>query len=820
MKSAFGMLMLALFVLVSCSPVPTPLPTPTPSPTLTSSATPSPTVTVTPSPTLTPTASPTLTLTATFTPSPTATLALPVGLKTPIPDSGAQITSQNVQQLQEIARYYGNFFLARLTKDRSRLFVRDTLSVSIYDYALSQRIQSIAIPGQSLNLGLQISDDGTWALLDSKWLFHPGTDQSAKDFKDIVTLAGFDKASRGVKAALSPDGKNIAIYQLDCSGGGCVSNFLILDPLTTRPVYTWKGTYTDLHGADPTFSPDSSLLAAVVDANVVVWNLADRSMLGKFPFNKEASDYVISGDLSLIAIRANNSITISSLKTGEKIQSIGTGYLCYQIGKNNSLVFSSRADKIAAVDCSGNVRVWSTAGGKELAGNHYDIGIPSVVFTEDGKIQLLAPPTSITINPWTYRVFREGYYSRPSSFKFLDNLHVAIQYYGTECMLPLNPGTAQCAADEILGTDHNYYSYQMDNNKIRLFASPAGDNTASLVYETPSQKPFLDSGAWRVFGFDREHALLFDAMMLGQYYTQVNIIDLKTNQKVLAWEKYDIISYQFSEDNKVAALLLQPFWNYSEPSRLVLFSLEQKKIIFEEDFLWYRMPTLALSNSAEGRLLVFRNNAAEKPSQLVLVNLDQPKSRKIMDVDCSGSTLGKPFFSSDGAFIIAICSDDSLRFLNSKDGKEFYRINGYRSVENLAFSPDGKKMAVYFGEGVISVLAIPPFYASAFVPEPVSSPGINAYISFEYPKDGQTLGYKDIYMFKIFPVADAQQYSWSFSQNGKIILADRLTQDTAFSVFENDPAHSQFVLGKVQVSVRAKINGTWSKPNIITIVLK
>jgi WD40 repeat protein len=736
-----------------------------------------------------------------------------------------------VKDLQEIARYYGNLYLARLTRDHTKLFVRDTLGISVYDYTTNKLIKHIDIYSPSIYLKLQISDDGEWALIDGKWLFHPGTDNTAKDLRNIIDLAGLDHDPGWVNVALSPAGTKIAIYQIDCNNGSCVSKFFILDPLTSQFIYTWKGAYTDMHGASPFFSPEGSFITTIVDSNIVIWNLADGSIVRRFPFGGDASDFVISDDLSLMAIRATNSInnpvTIWSLKTGEKVQSILTGYqtgdYCNEIIKNNSLIFSSQADKIAAIDCSGNVRVWSIADGNLLTENHYDIGVPSIIFNDGGNIKLLTSPYSF--NNLTLQTFREGYYFHPYSFKFQDNQNVAINYYDSECIIPLYSGNLKCVANVILGTDNSYYSYQIDNNKIRLFTPSTSNNILLPLYEIPSERPFLgvDSNL-EIFGFDPKHALLFYEIMLGQYYFQVNIVDLKTNEKLNTWDKYTIVSYQFSEDNKIAALLLQPFWNYSQPSRLVLFNLELKRIIFEEQFPWQVTPSFALSNTGERRQLAFRNVSSGISSQFVLLNIDQPNARKKINVDCSGSTLGKLVFSPDDTFIIATCSDGSIHFLNSTDGTEFHRISGYPSVGGLAFSPDGKKMSIFFGEGVINVLAIPPFSAINLSETQVNPPGMNAPGSFEYPIDGQVLSYEGDYMFKVTPVEGANGYLWGFFQNGVMVWENMRDEGelsgNEYVIVEGSFAHSKFVSGNLEVWVRASVNGQWTEPTIITIYLE
>lgn len=197
MKYTLRFAILIAFVLVACRPAPT--------------ATPSPTATNIPSPTLTSTA------TATVTPSPTPTLALPVGLKTPVPESNTQITSKNLEDLREIARYYGNLpYIAKLTKDQTRLFVRNGLGMSIYNYETKQLMSQIDLYSQSSDeLEMQISDTGEWVIIDGRWLYHLNSDGTIKEVRDMYVELNVDHC---IELNLSRDGTKLAIHKYSCKG--------------------------------------------------------------------------------------------------------------------------------------------------------------------------------------------------------------------------------------------------------------------------------------------------------------------------------------------------------------------------------------------------------------------------------------------------------------------------------------------------------------------------------------------------------------------------------------------------------------------------
>jgi hypothetical protein len=98
-------------------------------------------------------------------------------------------------------------------------------------------------------------------------------------------------------------------------------------------------------------------------------------------------------------------------------------------------------------------------------------------------------------------------------------------------------------------------------------------------------------------------------------------------------------------------------------------------------------------------------------------------------------------------------------------------------------------------------------------------------LAFEYPVDGQTLDYEGDYSFKVKEIPDADAYFWSFSQNGVVVwqnLADDqgLTSGGTYLIATGSRAHSQFVPGPVEVTVRAVKGNFFADPTIITVILE
>ncbi|HTX92509.1 MAG TPA: hypothetical protein VMC09_14955 [Anaerolineales bacterium] len=96
--------------------------------------------------------------------------------------------------------------------------------------------------------------------------------------------------------------------------------------------------------------------------------------------------------------------------------------------------------------------------------------------------------------------------------------------------------------------------------------------------------------------------------------------------------------------------------------------------------------------------------------------------------------------------------------------------------------------------------------------------------TFVYPVDRQTLDLELIYLFRVTPVEGADGYRWDFYQNGVLVWENLRDEGTLspsdYGIAPGSTGHSRFVSGDVRVEVRARINGKWSDPAVITIYLR
>ena len=98
----------------------------------------------------------------------------------------------------------------------------------------------------------------------------------------------------------------------------------------------------------------------------------------------------------------------------------------------------------------------------------------------------------------------------------------------------------------------------------------------------------------------------------------------------------------------------------------------------------------------------------------------------------------------------------------------------------------------------------------------------NPPILFITPQDGANLEYESLY-FQVVPVAGAEGYAWTFSQNGNVLLdtikdEQRLT-GPEYRIPTLVGLNKEFTSGGLQVQVRARVDGTWTEPATITVYL-
>jgi|CXWL01.1.fsa_nt_gi hypothetical protein len=120
---------------------------------------------------------------------------------------------------------------------------------------------------------------------------------------------------------------------------------------------------------------------------------------------------------------------------------------------------------------------------------------------------------------------------------------------------------------------------------------------------------------------------------------------------------------------------------------------------------------------------------------------------------------------------------------------------------------------------------LPPTKALPAPTQPWGPGNLPPSLSFVYPLDGQVLDFEGDYLFKVNNIEGADGYLWSFTQNNVIVwenLRDELglTAGGTYGISAGGAAHSRFVPGPVEVSVRAVKGDYLAEPIVITIILQ
>lgn len=664
-------LFLVFLLLNACQNNPPPTnPPPTPSSTVT------PSVTHTPLPTETPTQTPTQS------PTPTPTLSLPVGANTPVPLSENLIVRGNIANLRELARYVGSIaYRARITSDNNLLFIRNRLGLDVYDYQSNTKLAHVDLyTSRSDRIDLQISTDGKTVLLDRRWLLEYRSDGNFSDIKDL--RAELDLHFPGnAYIVLSPDGTQLAISERSCPNT-CIQYFYIYNLIEDQYTYNWAGGYTEMHGYNPVFSPDSTFVATEVDYSVVIWDSTDGTKITQFayPYARPSKGFAFLGQPSLFSIRYGTHLEIWDLGTKEKIHDING------VCGSSPPIHLERPKYLVIPMCENYIGLWSIKEANWMTMEQYDVDASSILFEDFGRAIVLPDPARNAAWPEFYSL---------DYFKFVSSGSQEMELWqtggGETCMIPLDGDDIACGEDLIPGTDGLMYGYIIEEGFLEIFSGESNRDQIISRLRWPTTFGYI-------LALDPVHRLAF-------FYDK--IVDLDSGSAIEQWSGRGIRHLSTSPNNSYASLCLFSEGNHKRSiHRLAIFDLLQKRIILQEYLPCYTQGMAFSTDESELAFTEFvplEDGSEIRNTYIHFLNLNDLHDRRSITADCSVNALS---YSHDDSLIAAGCSDGDIRFYETVQLTEVHRISEYPNILGLTFSPDGKMLGVAYGRGVTSIFSI------------------------------------------------------------------------------------------------------------------
>jgi hypothetical protein len=691
--------------------------------------------------------------------TPTPVLSLPVSQLTPVPSSNTKISAENVQNLQEIAKYYGEInYIAKLTKDNKFLFILDPDGLTKYDYSSMEKL--VTIPLLNKVSDLQISNDGGLLLVDNNWLLDLKNDKEPNLFvlSEKINLLNFSTTY-----SLSPDGSMIAVAQSSCPNT-CEYVFRIVSTEDFKDLYTSSGLTSRRLS---TFSSDGKYFAAAdlltvetsgggtepAGGTVGIWNTSDFTKVSSFPVEYPfyVTGIAFSEDSSKIAIAQRTAIDIYNVTSGNSKVTIVD--LCDSYERKVLFLPSSTDRLLENSECGSGV--WSISESTARSSGSNVPNLSRISFDENGNFKAIPYVYPTTSN---LRAYRDQYY-----LKFLNNDILGFKNFDLEtldrhsCDLSLANGSLDCQShapennngrylgkDVILATDGKYYGYTVGNDKVDIYPI---ENPTQVYYSIP----------FRDYIFSLKALDPINGIVIYEGSNRIIIQDMQNDRVLEKWEGETFLSsIVFSENAKFAALCRTVgYTNRPNKDRLVIFDLSEKRTVFNTEFT---CSGTALGMSDDGSKLAVEhylyNPTTDQlySTRAVILNTASPFEKQYLEFDTLFSYATA--FSPDGSMLAVSCSKHEICFLDPSDGREIYRMKAHSGISNLAFSKDGSVLATSSNWGLISLWAVPPFTNNARQSQ--SSP-ISSYIpnfSWDFNQDGwfegwgeqdwQSAGLKDL----------------------------------------------------------------------------
>jgi WD40 repeat protein len=532
-------------------------------------------------------------------------------------------------------------------------------------------------------------------------------------------------------AVFSPNGKYLATGSSD----GAAESITILDVDSGQK----RATIPARHSC--VFSPDSKRLAAVIaipapDWNSVrIWDLVSGKVLATYPSNGEVIlALALSPDGKLLGVggslREENFLDIVGLRRSRRVGHLRivetqTGKERWMVGKEQlaevtALAFSPDSTRLVSV-CKGDAapRIWDTASGKELlALNGHTHIVSAIAFSQDGKT-LASASLDQTARLWDafdgrpLRVYR-GHMAPVVS--------VAFQAEGKLLATASEDGSVKIWDST---RDQDGQSFPLPNERINSLAfAPASDRlavgTSGLgVWDVAAARwvrevaPAPGKQAFVIAAYGRQGRSLVSFATLELTSDVQNLIFRAGGKGLLNLIHRNSRSEitVFDADSKVPRLLKikgSGFLPTLNPSgkHLALMAADGTVDLLDLDSGKRTMAVkstkdwraTALAFSPDGKWLALAESLVSEPRRArIVVNELAGAASKVSLPEVEGKIIALAF-TRDGGRVLAAAEENMYGWdLRTRREVNRFRLDG--PVFTAAFSPDGKRMATFRGDG-------------------------------------------------------------------------------------------------------------------------
>ncbi|HEY2412748.1 MAG TPA: WD40 repeat domain-containing protein [Pirellulaceae bacterium] len=515
-------------------------------------------------------------------------------------------------------------------------------------------------------------------------------------------------------AAFSQDGKRLLTLTWNSNQESLLK---VWDVQSARELHSWK---LEDCGRKPTFSPDGTRLASASDTQKVinVWSTETGARLLSFPGGNGRYDgwtVLFSPDGSRLLRLSDSVLKVWDAQSGREMFSIDS--------IPNTIVFSPDAKRLAAGVAvgawnrtrqaynGGAVKIWDAHTGELLSTfRSHTAEVTQVVFSPDSRriisVAGSEEPGSIPgeLKVWdvdsgnevfgftepTDEIGRVAY--SPDGARFIVGSTDPSRRKGRTRVYDSRSGQVIYALPtwgEMAFSPDSQRLIGDDRSELRIWDFRTGeeirtlkDNIGQDLRFSPDGKHVVTSAQQGIHLFDTEKSV-----------PERQTVLLKGVNRQSSWSYGDTPAVFNSDLSRVAAISYSTVKVFELPSGKELRSLPGQ----EENVICVAITPdgKRVAAGAGGRRFRARTDTKQYPGTLKVWDVES--ERELVTIDWSDLGIVHLAFSPDGKTLAGSANDDTVKLWDVESGRELRTLGSpapmSRVGNNLAFSPDGKRLA-------------------------------------------------------------------------------------------------------------------------------